>query len=230
MRVALTFFARALFASCHFDKTPEPQIPIDGIPCDSSNVYFQNTILPLLVSSCAVPGCHDAGTAAEGIQLTSYQTIMNSLEIVPFDPNEGDLMEVITETDPDKMMPPPPRARLTAAQIQLIRRWIEQGAQNNGCDESLGNCDTANVGFAARIKPILDGKCVGCHSALSPGGGINLSTYAGVYGVATAPSGVFMGAIRREAGFSAMPKTGPRLSQCQIDLIQAWIDQGAPNN
>jgi hypothetical protein len=230
MRIAIAFCLLVLLAACHFDQTPEPEIPIDGIPCDSTQVYFQNTVLPLLVSNCATPGCHDPGTASEGIQLTTYSSIMNSLEISPFNPDAGDLMEVITETDPDKMMPPPPRARLTAAQIQLLRTWILQGAQNNGCDESAGGCDTANLSYATHIKPIIDGKCLGCHNTQSPGGGINFSTHAGVSGLALAPSGVFMGAVRRLQGFSPMPKNGPRLTDCQIDRLQAWINRGAPNN
>src|SRR5574342_1068498 len=46
------------------------------IPCDSNTVYFSNTILPLFISNCAKPGCHDASSHQEGLILNSYANIM----------------------------------------------------------------------------------------------------------------------------------------------------------
>jgi len=40
-------------------------------PWDSNIVYFDKDILPILNSNCAMSGCHDAGTAAEGIILNT---------------------------------------------------------------------------------------------------------------------------------------------------------------
>jgi hypothetical protein len=66
-----------------------------GIPCDPDTIYFQNTILPLLQSSCGVSGCHDPGTASDGIILTSYDDIINSGVIKLNDPAGSDLYEVL---------------------------------------------------------------------------------------------------------------------------------------
>src|SRR5688572_5181621 len=78
-----------------------------GIPCDPDTAYFQNDILPLFISNCAKSGCHDAATHQEGFVFNSYSGIMGSGEIEAGDPSEGDIMEAITEDDPDKIMPPP---------------------------------------------------------------------------------------------------------------------------
>jgi mono/diheme cytochrome c family protein len=75
---------------------------------------------------------------------------------------------------------------------------------------------------------MLDTKCVGCHSATSPGGNINLSTYALVRTVAL--NGKLYGSIAHQAGFSPMPKNGAKLSDCEITQVQRWIAAGSLNN
>lgn len=214
------------------DEDPnDPTDPVDTTgtnpqidPCDPDTVYFENTILPLIISNCAKSGCHDAASHQDGVVLIDYFTIMSSGDIQPFDPSDSELYEVITENDPDKRMPPPPASRLTNEQISLIATWINQGAQNNGCAE----CDTSDVTFTQNIKPIVDLKCKGCHSGATPTGGINLETHAGVYAVAI--SGQMLGAVRHQQGYPSMPPSGGMIPQCEIDQIQIWINEGALNN
>lgn len=196
----------------------------NGIPCDADTVYFQNTILPLFISNCAKSGCHDAATAQEGIILNSYTNIMGSGEIEPGDASEGDIMEVITENDPDDRMPPPPNQPLSSQQINMIAQWINQGAQNNRCDE----CDTTNVTYSGKIRAILDGKCVGCHNNTLASDGVNLTNYIGVQSVAL--NGRLYGAVNHAPGFAAMPQGGPKLPDCEIAAIRIWVQDGAPNN
>src|SRR5688572_30134473 len=79
----------------------------NGIPCDPDIVYFDQQILPLLVSSCAKSNCHDDSNPADGISLNSYNDVMNGGDIDPDDPFDSDFWEVLNESDPDKQMPPP---------------------------------------------------------------------------------------------------------------------------
>lgn len=197
-----------------------------GIPCDPDTVYFENTILPLLQSSCGIVGCHDPGTANDGIILTSYQHIIDSDIIDLNQPHESELYEVLIETDPDKRMPPPPKQPLTEAQINSVLTWIQQGAQNNHCDEI--ECDTVNVSFAQTVWPVIQGSCFGCHSGASPQGGIILENYDDV--VAVANSGLLLGTIKHQSGYSPMPQNGAQLSDCKISQIENWINDGTPNN
>ena len=195
-----------------------------SVVCSPDTVYFQNEILPLFQSRCAMSGCHASSNPAEGINLTSYASIMSSGEIVPYDATEGDIMEVIQETDPDDIMPQPPNPPLTSAQITKLRTWINQGAPNNACD----GCDTSTVTYSLAIAPLLQNHCAGCHNNTTQGGGVNLSSYGGVQTVAL--NGRLDGALNHRAGYVAMPQGGNKLSQCNLDKIRIWLDQGAPNN
>lgn len=210
---------------------PEFTLPdttdVTGIPCDPDSVYFEYQILPILVSNCAMDGCHSNKNPEEGINLTSYTKVMQTGEIRP-GKLSGDLWEAINETKPSKIMPPPPRAPLTQAQKDLIRKWILQGAQYLVCDQNSGGCSTVNMSFSNDILPILQTSCTGCHGNTNPSAGINLSTYSGV--AAMANSGRLVGAIRKQPGFAAMPPAGSALADCKIQKIEAWIAQGTQNN
>ena len=229
------------FNACKHDPfiTEDDMMPIDttdnpidttemGMPCDPDKVYFALEIQPILTSNCAFSDCHDAASAQDGVVLTSYKRVMQTADVRAFDLDGSDLYEVITDSDPDKRMPPPPRASLTSAQINLIATWILQGAENLECDPDAGVCDTDNVSYATIIVPILQNTCLGCHSGSTPSGGINLSTHAGVQTVAL--NGRLVGAVSHDSAYSSMPQGGQKLSDCKIDQIRAWVDAGAPNN
>ncbi|MBK9076025.1 MAG: cytochrome c [Flavobacteriales bacterium] len=202
---------------------PGPQVPV---PCDSGTVYFQQQILPLLISSCGVPSetgnCHfEANDENDWIDLMSYGSLVQSGII-----QNGDLVEAINETDPDKIMPRPGFGTLSDDQIEQIELWIAQGYQNNSC---ANFCDTtAVVTYSGVIQPIIQQKCLNCHSGANPQGSLNFSTWAVVS--AKALDGSLPDAIQHANGAIAMPPFGAQLPQCEIDHFLTWIQQGAPNN
>jgi len=197
-----------------------------GSTCSPDSVYFQKSILPLIVSNCAKSGCHDAASHKDGIVLASYTNIMNHGDIRPGRPSNSDLIEVITENDPDKIMPPPPAAPMSQADINLLTTWINQGALNNNCSD--GNCDTSSVTYSGTITPILQSKCVGCHNNTLQSGLVNLIGYANVK--VYAQSGSLLGSIQHANGYFPMPKGGTQLSECEIASVRTWIRNGAINN
>jgi hypothetical protein len=146
-------------------------------------------------------------------------------DIRPGNPGGSDLYKMIIDNDPGDRMPPPPRDPLSAAQRELIRKWIADGAQNLVC-ASL--CDSTVYTFSGAIKPLIEMKCQGCHSSSAAQGGINLSTYNGIK--ITVDNGRLWGAVNHQIGFSAMPKNGAKLSDCELTQIRKWIEAGAPNN
>jgi len=91
------------------------------------------------------------------------------------------------------------------------------------------DCDTAHMSFTTDIKPILQTYCYACHSnanyAIS---GARLEDYSDV--VHHVEDGDILGTITHAAGFPAMPQDGPKLSDCNINKIKAWINAGAINN
>lgn len=228
----VSVFALVLSCRHHIPGiTDSPPNPVDpgGPPststCSKDSVYFQQQVLPIFVSNCAMSGCHDAVSHKEGINLTSYSGVMAG-GISKGNPGGSKLYKVIVTTNTGDRMPPPPQAPLSQDQINILNKWITQGAKNNSCVEAT--CDTANVTFSASVKPIISNKCQGCHSASSPGGGYDFSTYAGVK--TTVTNGKLWGSVNFTTGFSAMPKGGSKLSTCELAKIKKWIDAGAPNN
>ena len=65
--------------------------------CDPDTVYFRNSILPLVVSSCATTGCHDQASHKDGIILTDYSSILNTGEIKAGDPGDSEFFESLTD-------------------------------------------------------------------------------------------------------------------------------------
>jgi hypothetical protein len=88
-------------------------------------------------------------------------------------------------------------------------------------------CDTTDVSFSTTVKPILDQYCAtaGCHDATNSAG-YNLTTYNG----AVQAKSRLIGVIKWETGYSAMPKGGTKLSDCQIAQVSAWVNEGTKNN
>jgi hypothetical protein len=212
--------------SCKHEIDVDPTKPSASINCDPDTVYFVNDILPILQSSCGTTGCHDAGSAQDGIVLTSYSALMSSDVVRPGNPGNSELYEKITENDVDDIMPPPPYAPLSPDMIQKIQTWILQGARNNECLSK--DCDSVNVTFSGTIWPVIQSSCTGCHSGTSPGGSIRLENYNQVK--SAAQSGLLLGTITWASGFKAMPQGGNKLSECKIAQVKKWINDGMPNN
>ena len=229
VRIHVSMLLMVLLGAC------KHQIPVDtsnnnglaGIPgssgrtCSPDSIYFANEIFPLISSTCAMSGCHDAATRKDGVDLTSYSKIRSY--VVPGKSAESKLYKVVILTNGDRM-PPPPMPAWTSDQIAILAKWINQGAANNVCDK----CDTTDFKYSTAIKQIMQNKCQGCHNPALLGGNIDLSTYAGVKAVAD--NGKLYGSIIWTAGFSAMPKGGVKMPECEIRQIKKWIDAGSPNN
>jgi len=222
-----------LFSACNHDA--EIISGIDPNPTDTSSnstsqcspdtMYFMQQVLPLLSSGCAMSGCHDAGSHKEGVVLDSYSAIMSTGGINISQPTQSKIYRQMLKSDEDRM-PPPPAAAFTSSQLAIISKWISQGAKDNSCLES--GCDTTNVTYSNQIKSLVSNNCQGCHSGNSPGGGINLVQYSDIKAIAD--NGTFIGTIDHLPGYSAMPKNGNKLTDCQINMVKIWISHGALNN
>jgi uncharacterized membrane protein len=215
--------------ACHYDPivpaTPIPTLPTTS-SCSPDTAYFQNDVLPILVSNCAKSGCHDATSKKDGIQTTDYATVMK--EVKPYTLSDGDLYKYITHKDPKKIMPPPPAQPLTVAQKDIIAQWILQGAKNNACNESSGSCNTQNIKYSTFVKPLMEKFCTGCHATTNPQANIALATHAEVQKYAKA--GSLYGSVAHSGNYSKMPKGGTKLNDCDIAKLKAWIDAGALND
>jgi hypothetical protein len=89
---------------------------------------FSRDILPILFH------CHgpDAKQRQGDLQLDTEADALRTEQpvIVPGKSGESELVRRITSTDPDEQMPPSKSNRkLTAAQVELLKKWIDSGAK-----------------------------------------------------------------------------------------------------
>jgi len=93
-------------------------------------VDFSRDVLPVLSDYCFQ--CHgpDAGTRKAKLRLDDKDSPIDRGAIVPGKPKESSLIERITSTDPETVMPPPSlKRKLSAKQIAALEQWVAQGAK-----------------------------------------------------------------------------------------------------
>jgi hypothetical protein len=169
----------------------DPAEPVAQMPISGDSVCFNTQILPLFVSNCTMTACHNTISRADGYQFTDYAGIKPGI-------NNNKILKTIKATDPGDRMPP--AGPLPAAQIQLIEKWIAQGATEKICANNCG--------------------------AATSGGGINLESYSNVQ--SQTMNGKLICSVQQAGGCSPMPKYGNKLSFCDIRKLQLWKVSGCP--
>ena len=89
-------------------------------------------------------------------------------------------------------------------------------------------CVTTDLSFEADIMPILERNCYSCHSAAANTANVTLEGHGQL--LQHISNGRLLGAIRHDPGFTPMPQGAPKLIACDIDKIEQWVSDGAPNN
>jgi hypothetical protein len=87
-------------------------------------------------------------------------------------------------------------------------------------------CDTTNITYSQTIAPIMSNNCNSCHSSVATYGNIATDNYNDLVTNIEA----IWGSANHFAGYSAMPKGGSKISDCNILKIQGWMQNGKPNN
>lgn len=102
-------------------------LPLLAQAADGPN--FSRDIMPLLADNCLA--CHgpDEKLREADLRLDIREGAIESA-IVPGQSSQSEFLRRILSTDPDEVMPPPKshKKKLTAAQIDLLTRWIDAGA------------------------------------------------------------------------------------------------------
>jgi hypothetical protein len=102
-----------------------------GLTGDSATkVVFNRDVRPILSDLCFQ--CHgpDEKKREGGLRLDLRDAAIATTAIVPGNLADSELVARIVSTDPELRMPPPETNKsLSEAQIDTLRRWIEQGAE-----------------------------------------------------------------------------------------------------
>jgi mono/diheme cytochrome c family protein len=121
-----------------------------------------------------------------------------------------------------------------ASRLRLIP-WLLFAAASVARGDG-GATPTAPVDFARDIKPVLEARCVSCHGPAKQRGGFRLDRKSdalkgGDSGPAIRPgksnNSPLLQRISSVVKSERMPPTGERLSNAQVAVLRAWIDQGA---
>jgi hypothetical protein len=102
--------------------------------------------------------------------------------------------------------------------------------ENNNESELYGTekCDTTNITWNSKVSEILLKNCVSCHGSDISYNGVRHDSYASELIVVN--DGRLRGVINHFDGFSKMPKDRGKLPECDLKILNIWLDNGAPEN
>ncbi len=195
--------------------------------CDS--VDFYDGVMPLFVENCVM--CH--GTLG-GWDASSFETMMSTGDhapvVIPGDA-EGSLLgqKLIGAHEQGTIMPP--AGSLPDDEIEIIIRWITEGAlEEPDCEPNPAPT------FSSDVMPIFEAKCLLCHGSM---GGWDASSYqttmnTGDNAPVVKPGDVEGSLLAQKligthATGTIMPPAG-RMPNTSIQMILDWIEAGAEND
>lgn len=131
-------------------------------------VEFNRDIRPILSDNCFF--CHgpDKNKRQADLRLDTEAGLLGTAggagPVIPGQPDDSPLLQRILTSDPETHMPPPATGKvLTDQQIQLLRRWIQQGGRYEGhwaflpldAEAAVGT-DHSPAAVAAKIDHYID--------------------------------------------------------------------------
>jgi hypothetical protein len=87
--------------------------------------------------------------------------------------------------------------------------------------------------FSRRVAPLLRDRCLSCHNLEKRRGGLDLATRAaalkgGESGPAIVPKSSAKSLLMQMiSGKARMPRSGPKLTAAEVEILRSWIDAGA---
>ncbi len=106
-----------------------------GASASKPKVDFNREVRPILAKNCFACHGQDEAKRAKGLRLDVRESAIKPLKsgeaaIVPGDPDSSELIARLTEEDETLRMPPKKTGnRLAPAEVDILRRWIEQGGE-----------------------------------------------------------------------------------------------------
>ena len=137
-------------------------------PPATAEISFEKQVQPFFKAYCT--GCHNGGDEGKGgLNLLSYTALMeggdSGAAVSPGKSNESRLVRLLTGVDKPKM-PPKDAKQPPPDEIELIKRWIDQGAK----DTASGAAPAAPRGPPPHIAPRVPITAAIAAVAFSPDG------------------------------------------------------------
>ena len=212
----------------------------NSLPGQSTNVpRFESNIAPIFEANCLT--CHGESPRQAELDLRTRDAVLRGGKSGPALVPGGAVESLLLEKVSSGAMPMG-NDKLSADEIEVIRRWIETGALREGEDPKLATTMTTPHEVSAReiVVTILNVKCLLCHGRRRQEGGLDMQTRAGlltggVSGPAIVPGkrGESLLIKRIEAEDMPPEKDLARVSvrpvtSAELEKLKAWIAAGAP--
>ncbi len=124
---------------------------------DPQPIDFAHDVLPILKAHCVE--CHGGDKAEGGFSLNTRELLLDAKAAVPGNPVKSPLLERVLSTDPDEQMPPKDKPRLTAAQVDVLRRWIQEELPwQEGFTFAAARYEPPLLPRAVLLPPVVDGR------------------------------------------------------------------------
>jgi mono/diheme cytochrome c family protein len=101
-----------------------------NVSADEPTIHYNRDIRPILAENCFA--CHgpDSASRKADLRMDKRDAAIASMAILPGNLSESSMIERITSTDPESIMPPPSsHKQLKPEQIDLLKRWVASGAE-----------------------------------------------------------------------------------------------------
>ena len=122
------------------------------------------------------------------------------------------------------------RAIAAAGIIPMFFMWGFFACTWNSEEELYGidDCDTTLVTWEYPIRDILATYCVDCHNEDLSYNGVRHDVYE--LELIVVNDGRLNGVVNHLPGYPQMPYQQPKLPDCELLLINTWLERGAPEN
>ena len=116
--VAGLFVVAVSNTGCYYDKE---EILYPQTVCDTANVTYSGSVVPILLSNCTV--CHGGSTPSAGIKLDTYADVKVQV-------TNGRLWGAVSQAVSFSPMPKN-ATKMSTCNLTKIKKWIDAGAPNN---------------------------------------------------------------------------------------------------
>ncbi len=215
-------------------------LPSNGLSQAAAKIDFIKQVKPLLEGSCT--HCHGAKEDKGDFRMRTLADMKKGNEngpgLTPGDLKKSSIYTtLLLPGDDDMVMPPAKEGMLEKNQIEVIKLWIEQGAD---WPAGVTLDETPRAHFAKKIQPILEENCVSCHTPEKKKGDWILTSKKEAFETGdnapnivpfdAAKSAIYHLAALPSDDDDLMPpaKSGGPMKKEEITMLKLWIEQGAP--
>jgi mono/diheme cytochrome c family protein len=207
-----------------------PASLLAGPTADDAPV-FEKDVLPIFSTYCFT--CHGKSSPELGVDLrTAASVLRGSFNGPVVEKGAPEKSRLYLKVSKHEMPPPAFESVVPDADVAVIRRWIETGAQSNAADEIPESAKRQIARFEHEVQPILEARCVACHGE-TPQSGLDLRTLAAVlrggeHGPVLEEGFSDKSILIRQIEAGEMPPkgVGEPLTRAEIDRIRDWVDVG----